>query len=163
MIIVGIALALVAGAILVLARADEPPPSTSPPSRTSPSSTPPGDPPSGDLATRLQDDVTVAGVIRHLEAFQRIADENGGNRYTAAPGHEKSASYVARVLRNAGYMVTFDRFDVTVYEENVPSVLQRRAPSRASFEPSDDYTTFNFSPSGSVTGRLTPVGGKSVV
>ena len=159
LIIVGIALALVAGAILVLAMADEPPPSTSPaPARTSPSPSPPGDAPSGDLATRLQDDVTLEGVTGHLEAFQRIADENGGNRYTATPGHEESASYVARVLRNAGYRVSFDRFDVTVYEENAPSVLQRRAPSRTSFEPSADFTTFNFSPSGSVTGRLTPVG-----
>lgn len=159
LIIVGIALALVAGAILVLAMADEPPPSTSPPpARTSPSLSPPGDSPSGDLTTRLQDDVTVENVTSHLEAFQRIADENGGNRYTATPGHEESASYVARVLRNAGYRVTFDRFDVTVYEENAPSVLQRRAPSRTSFEPSADFTTFNFSPSGSVTGRLTPVG-----
>ncbi|HZK51723.1 MAG TPA: hypothetical protein VFD47_09190, partial [Actinomycetota bacterium] len=74
LIIVGIALALVAGAILVLAMADEPPPSTSPPpSRTSPSPSPPEDSPSGDLATRLQDDVTLEGVTSHLEAFQRIA------------------------------------------------------------------------------------------
>ncbi|MGH2774049.1 MAG: M28 family peptidase [Actinomycetota bacterium] len=159
LIIVGIALALVAGAILALAMADQPPPSNSPPSASqSPSPSPPGGSPPVDLATRLQGDVTVEGVTDHLEAFQRIADENGGNRYTATPGHEASASYVARVLRSAGYRVSFDRFDVTVYEENATAVLQRRAPSRISFEPSADFTTFNFSPSGSVTGRLTPVG-----
>ncbi|MPZ91144.1 MAG: M28 family peptidase [Actinobacteria bacterium] len=159
LIIAGIALALIAGAILVLAVTDDPPPSTSPPSGSpSPSPSPSVSTSPSGLTARLQEAVTVDGVTRHLEEFQRIADENGGNRYTATPGHEESAAYVARVLRNAGYEVSFDRFDVTVYEENAPSVLQRRAPSRTFFENSADFTTFNFSPSGSVTGRLTSVG-----
>jgi len=160
LIIVGIALALVAGAILVLALPDSSPRSASPRPSASASATPTSAPrtPRGDLATRLQDAVTVEGVTRHLEALQRIADTNGGNRFTATPGHEKSASYVARVLRNAGYRVRFDRFDVTVYEAKAPTILQRRAPSRTSFENSTDFSTFNFSPSGTVAARVTPVG-----
>jgi Zn-dependent M28 family amino/carboxypeptidase len=160
LIIAGIALALVAGAILVLALPDSSPQSASPrPSEgeTEPRTARPS-PPSGDLAARLQDAVTVEGVTRHLEALQRIADANGGNRFTATPGHEKSVSYVARVLRDAGYEVSFDRFDVTLYEENVPSVLQRRAPVRTSLDDSVDFSTFNFSPSGAVTAAVTPVG-----
>jgi hypothetical protein len=160
LIIVGIALVLVAGAILVLALPDSSPRSASPrPSATATHSrTPRPSSPPGDLATRLQEAVTVEGVTRHLEAFQRIADANGGNRFTATRGHEKSASYVARVLREAGYEVSFDRFDVTLYEENAPSVLERRAPSRTSFENSIDFSTFNFSPSGTITAPVTPVG-----
>jgi len=105
----------------------------------------------------MQEVVTLEGVMRHLEAFQRIAENNGGNRSAATPGYEKSAAYVARALRNAGYRVRFDPFEVTVYEANAPSVLQRRAPSRTSYENSTDFTTFNYSPSGSVTARVTPV------
>ena len=157
LIIVGIALALVAGAILVLAVTDSSPPASPRASEDTTSPSPRRNPPPRDLATRLQDAVTLEGVTRHLEAFQRIADRNGGNRFTATPGHAGSVAYVARVLRNAGYDVSFDRFNVTVYEENAPSVLQRRAPSRPPFEPSTDFTTFNFSPSGSVDGQVTPV------
>jgi len=160
LIIVGIALVLVAGAILVLALPDSSPRSASPrPSESATeSSTPRPSSPPGNLAARIQDAVTIEGVTRHLDAFQRIADANGGNRFTATPGHEKSASYVARVLRKAGYNVSFDRFDVTLYEESAPSVLQRRAPSRTSFVNSIDFSTFNFSPSGRVSAAVTPVG-----
>jgi Zn-dependent M28 family amino/carboxypeptidase len=102
--------------------------------------------------------VTLEGVTRHLEAFQRIADANGGNRFTASPGHEGSASYVARLLKRAGYEVSFDRFDIKLYEEKAPSVLQRRASSTTSFDHSVDFSTFNFSPSGRVSAAVTPVG-----
>jgi hypothetical protein len=156
---IGVALALIAGVILA---AQRDPPSRSASPRASASATPspstPSRKPTGDLATRLQEAVSVEGIMRHLEAFQRIAENNGGNRSAATPGHEKSAAYVARVLRNAGFRVRFDRFDVTVYETETPSVLQRRAPSRTSFEHAADFTTFNYSPSGSVTARVTPVG-----
>jgi hypothetical protein len=155
---IGVVLALVAGAILAMQQ-DSSPSSASP--RSSPSATPAPstspEKPTGNLASRVQEAVTLEGVMRHLEAFQRIAENNGGNRSAATPGHEKSAAYVARFLRNAGYRVRFDRFDVTVYEANEPSVLQRRAPSKTSFENSTDFTTFNYSPSGSVTARVTPV------
>ena len=160
-IVVGIALALVAGAILVLVLVlpDSSPQSASPRPSASASASPSTSPraPTGDLATRMQEAVTLEGVMRHLDAFQRIAENNGGNRSAATPGHEKSAAYVARVLRNAGYWVRFDQFDVTVYETNAPSVLQRRVPARTSFENSTDFTTFNYSPSGSVTAEVTPV------
>jgi len=157
LIIVAIALALIAGAILVLAMTDSSPPATPRVTDETRSPSPRRNPPPRDLVARMQDAVTLEGVLQHLETFQRIADNNGGNRYTATSGHERSVAYVARVLRNAGYEVHFDRFDVTVYAENAPSVLQRRAPSRAAFEPGGDFTTFNFSPSGSVNGRVTPV------
>jgi Zn-dependent M28 family amino/carboxypeptidase len=106
----------------------------------------------------MQDAVTVQGIMNHLERFQRIADKNGGNRFTATRGHEASARYVARVLTAAGYEVSFDEFEVTLYRERSPSVLQRRAPARTNYEAAVDFTTFNFSPSGAVTGDVSPVG-----
>ncbi|MGH2699525.1 MAG: M28 family metallopeptidase [Actinomycetota bacterium] len=156
-LVVGIALALVAGAILVLALRGSDPSSADPsPEVASPSakreSRPPG------LAARLQDAVTLEGVMRHLEALQRIADTSDGNRYTATRGHERSVNYVSEILSEAGYDLRFDEFDVTVYEERTPSVLERRAPARRALEPAVDFTTFNFSPSGAVTGDVSPVG-----
>lgn len=71
-------------------------------------------PPAGDsLAAQLTRDVTLAGVNRHLAAFQRIADRNGGNRAAATPGYAASADYVAGKLRDAGYLVTTPSFEFT--------------------------------------------------
>ncbi|HEX5859228.1 MAG TPA: aminopeptidase, partial [Microbacterium sp.] len=53
--------------------------------------------------TALRDAVTVDGVIDHLEAFQAIADANGGNRAAGTPGHEASLDYVRGLLDAAGY------------------------------------------------------------
>ena len=53
---------------------------------------------------------------RHLVAFQRIADRNGGNRASATPGYEASVEYVAGLLRNAGYRVTTPEY---TYDERI--------------------------------------------
>jgi len=43
------------------------------------------------------------GMVEHLEALQRIADDNGGNRASGTSGYEASARYVEDQLRAAGY------------------------------------------------------------
>ncbi|MDQ3763731.1 MAG: M28 family metallopeptidase [Actinomycetota bacterium] len=64
------------------------------------------------LQNRLVADVTGAGAFPHLEALQRIADNNGGNRASPGPGYEVSVDYVAGVLRDAGYQVSTPTFRV---------------------------------------------------
>lgn len=155
LIIAGIALAAVAGAILVPEEPDSP---TQPGSSGEAVRTPEERERRVGLRARLQESITLEGVMRHLRALQAIADDNGGNRFTATEGHEASVDYVSEVLTEAGYEVRFDELDVTVYQESTPSVLRTTAPSRTTFEPSADFTTFNFSPSGDVTGAITPVG-----
>jgi Zn-dependent M28 family amino/carboxypeptidase len=51
----------------------------------------------------LSKHVTGARVWKHLEAFQDIADANGGNRAMGTPGYEASAAYVESVLTEAGF------------------------------------------------------------
>jgi len=55
----------------------------------------------GDLA----DDIDAADIRSHLEALQRIADANGGNRATGTSGFDASVEYVAERLATAGYDV----------------------------------------------------------
>ncbi|HSO15685.1 MAG TPA: hypothetical protein VLS95_07010, partial [Arthrobacter sp.] len=43
------------------------------------------------------------GMVDHLEALQRIADDNGGNRAAGTKGYEESGRYVEKQLRAAGY------------------------------------------------------------
>ncbi|MGH8939034.1 MAG: PA domain-containing protein, partial [Actinomycetes bacterium] len=112
----------------------------------------------GDLTRQLERAVAVDGIMAHLEALQAIAGDNGGNRFTASPGHEASVDYVAGVLTEAGYEVGYDEFDVTVYNEQSPAVLEQTAPAPATFEPSKDFSAFTFAPSGNVTGKVSGVG-----
>ena len=60
----------------------------------------------------------------HLEALQRVADNNGGNRASGTSGYEDSARYVEDQLRAAGYSpvrqtFTYRRDDRTVETFNV--------------------------------------------
>ncbi|MDX8143949.1 M28 family metallopeptidase [Lentzea sp. BCCO 10_0061] len=68
------------------------------------------------LAKKLAKKVTVEGVNRHLIAFQRLADRNGGNRAALTPGYNASVDYVAGKLRDEGFIVTTPTF---TYDINV--------------------------------------------
>ncbi|WP_248488549.1 M28 family peptidase [Tsukamurella sp. PLM1] len=53
-------------------------------------------------ARALADAVTLDGAVAHLQAFQDIANRNGGNRALGSPGYEQSVEYAEKVLRDAG-------------------------------------------------------------
>ena len=63
-------------------------------------------------ADRLSAQVSADGAHRHLIAFQRIADTNGGNRAATTTGYSASVDYVAGRLRAAGFDVTTPTFDL---------------------------------------------------
>ncbi|HEX5116139.1 MAG TPA: M28 family peptidase [Pseudonocardiaceae bacterium] len=70
--------------------------------------------------------------MRHLQALQRIADDNGGNRATPGPGYDASVDYVAAVLRSAGFQVStpeyrVDRDNGSIISRNV--IAQTRTGS----------------------------------
>lgn len=60
--------------------------------------------------------VTTDGVYRHLRAFQRIADTNGGNRAAGTPGYQKSVEYVVNALTRAGFAVSTPEFSYSAPE-----------------------------------------------
>jgi len=96
------------------------------------------------LAERLVRQADGADANRHLVAFQRIADRNGGNRAANTPGYDASVDYVARQLRQAGFKVSTPEF---TYEEEVAVTNEVRLGT-ATFE----ANKLELSP-------LTPVGG----
>ena len=59
---------------------------------------------------RLVDDVTGVGAVPHLEALQRIAEQNGGHRASPGPGYDASVEYVVATLRAAGFDVSTPTF-----------------------------------------------------
>jgi aminopeptidase Y len=77
---------------------------------------------------KLLECVTLEGVLRHLEAFQDIADANGGNRASGTPGYDASAEYVVGLMEAAGYDVTVQPFEVQAFISLSPSILEQVSP-----------------------------------
>lgn len=93
------------------------------PARSTPSDNP--------LQSRLVTEVTGKAAFTHLEALQRIADANGGNRASPSPGYDASVDYVAGILRDAGYQVSTPTFRVDDTEvRNVIAQTRTGDPKR---------------------------------
>ena len=115
---------------------------------------------------KLRAAITAQGMLAHLQAFQEIADQNGGNRASGFQGYGASVQYVIGQLRAAGYTTTTQLFDFVVFTENVTPTFQKTAgqPPTRTYEPDDDdnandveFLTMNYSGSGEEEAPLTPV------
>ncbi len=99
---------------------------------------------------KLLECVSAEGTKEHLTAFQRIADQNGGNRAAGLEGYEASVEYVVDTLEAAGWNVSIDEFD---YNFIGPSTLEQLSPAQAVYETG----AFSGSGAGEVTGNVIPV------
>jgi len=104
-------------------------------------------------------EITVDGMLEHLEALQRIADEHGGTRSVGTPGYQASVDYVVDVLGDAGYQVETQPVDVPVFEQSAPTVLERIEPSPQVWEDAVDLRAMLFSAAGEVEARVTAAEG----
>ncbi|MFC5662692.1 M28 family metallopeptidase [Kitasatospora misakiensis] len=68
------------------------------------------------LAAKLIAGSDADDAFETLEAFQRFADRNGGNRVAGARGHERSAQYVYEQARRAGLKVSKQEFEYTFFQ-----------------------------------------------
>jgi Zn-dependent M28 family amino/carboxypeptidase len=107
-------------------------------------------------AQQLTRSVTLAAVLGHLTAFQAIASRNGGNRASGLPGYDRSADYVATLMRLAGYTVTRQPFQFNFCEDTGSSFAQT-APAPATYVDQRDYDVMTCSGSGTASGRVVPV------
>lgn len=98
------------------------------------------------LPKELTEKVTTDGVFRQLQAFQRIAQTNNGNRAAGTSGYDRSLEYVVGQLRQAGFRVSTPEF---TYRK---STVERTSISRGATI--YDGRAFDYSPS-------TPTGGVS--
>jgi Zn-dependent M28 family amino/carboxypeptidase len=78
--------------------------------------------PAGEFATSLQEHVTTDAMLAHLKKLQDIADANGGNRALGTPGYDASVDYVAGVLRDRGFDVQTNDFEVKIPFADEPRV-----------------------------------------
>jgi len=106
---------------------------------------------------KLLECVTLAGVREHQLALQKIADANGGNRFSGLPGHDRSVDYVVSRLRAAGYKPVVQPFDYFAFVELGPSALQQTAPGTVTYVQGVDFGVIDQSDPGDVTAAVTAV------
>jgi Zn-dependent M28 family amino/carboxypeptidase len=105
----------------------------------------------------LREAVTVDGVRAHQQAFQDIADANGGIRRAGTSGYDESADYVASQMLAAGYEVTIQEFDFAGFWLLGPSTLEQTAPGAATYAEGTDFNVMSQSDPGAVTGLVTVI------
>jgi Zn-dependent M28 family amino/carboxypeptidase len=106
---------------------------------------------------KLLECVRLDGVRAHQAALQRIADANGGNRFSGFPGYDASVDYVVDTLEAAGYEPDVQEFDYLAYEVVGPSVLQQTAPGNITYALGTDFAPVTQTDPGDVTAAVTPV------
>lgn len=101
---------------------------------------------------KIRREVSPAKVFTHLDAFQRIADQNNGTRASGTPGYEASARYVERTLRDAGYQTERQYFPFT-YTEILGETVHENSPTARDFD-NHVMTASPSTPAGGVTSDL---------
>ena len=64
-----------------------------------------------NASRKLRRAISAQGMTKHLQNFQRIADDNGGNRASGFQGYGGSVEYVTSQLRAAGYSPSTQVFE----------------------------------------------------
>ncbi|KGN30507.1 hypothetical protein N802_06740 [Knoellia sinensis KCTC 19936] len=111
----------------------------------------------GTDTSALRAAVTTAGVMEHAEAFQAIADANGGTRASGTPGYDASAAYVTEVLEAAGYSVRSQSFDYEFFVVDGPPVIDAVSPNLDPWINGADAGVMEYSGAGNVTAPVTAV------
>jgi Zn-dependent M28 family amino/carboxypeptidase len=98
----------------------------------------------------LRNAVTVEGIMAHENAFQSIADLNGGTRIAPPPGsvtsgYNASADYVAGKLEDAEYEVTRQVFKYPFFQVLTPTTFSRTAPTAKSYAEGTDFNLMGYS------------------
>jgi Zn-dependent M28 family amino/carboxypeptidase len=78
--------------------------------------------PASEFAKALAAKVTTDAMMAHLTKLQDIANANGGNRALGSPGYAASADYVANTLKDKGFDVTTNEFEVRLPFADEPDV-----------------------------------------
>lgn len=105
----------------------------------------------------LREAVTVAGVRAHQEAWQAIADANGGVRLSGTSGYDESVAYVVDQLATTGYDITVQSFDFMSFRPTGPQTLEQVAPAAVTYVEGVDFDVMAQSEPGDVTGLVTAV------
>ncbi len=118
--------AVLSVALAVLAACSDQP--SGPPSPDTSAATGTAAAPDPGLPGRLAQAASGQSATTHLQALERIADANGGNRAAGTPGYDASVDYVAGVLRQAGFDVQTPTFEARTFSVQAERLTVAGAP-----------------------------------
>ena len=104
----------------------------------------------------LQAAVSAENISVHLDAFQAIADANGGNRAAGTSGYDASAEYVEQQLEEAGYKTERQPFSYTKVIIDV-AVVAQVTPTPIEYTYFDEFYPMDYTPEGDATAPITAV------
>ena len=112
---------------------------------------------SRELSAQLREAVDPGGILEHERRFAAIAEENDGNRAAGTPGYDASAEYVAETLRDAGYEVSTQQFDLPESAAMTDADLERVLQNTESYVRGDDFSIVEHSGDGEVAAPVEAV------
>ncbi len=136
-------------------------PSASAPGSSNPSqapSLPASALPGAEIGDALRDAIDIDAILADLAHLQAIAEEHGGVRAAGTEGYNASASFVADELRLAGFEVELDTFDVPLFTQSDPGLLEILADGAPAFEGLRDFKPMLFSGSADLTAAVHSLG-----
>jgi Zn-dependent M28 family amino/carboxypeptidase len=102
-----------------------------------------------NTSEKLRQAASAEDALRHLEAFQSIADANGDTRASGTPGYDLSKDYIVQQLTAAGYTPQVQEFDFPFFQDLSTLTVNGTAIATGSF---------TFAGSGTLTGaKIIPV------
>lgn len=100
--------------------------------------------------------ISIENIMAHLDAFQAIADANGGNRAAQGPGYNASVDYVVSVLNaKTNYTVTKQPFHFDITEENSAPEFSQVSPVQQNYARYLEFGVLTYSGSGDVQASVT--------
>jgi Peptidase family M28/PA domain len=99
---------------------------------------------------KLRSYVKHEGILEHLEALQKIANKNGGNRsvkatdYAGPNGELQTRNYIANSLKKADLDVTRQEVKFDFFHEITPAILERTSPSAFAYKEGDANSPNDF-------------------
>jgi Peptidase family M28/PA domain len=114
-----------------------------------------------DTTEKLLECIQQPSLWNHLAHFQKISDEHKGsdghgNRDTGTAGYKASVDYVAKLVRQAGYHVTVQQYQLNA--SKVTGVPQFGSPDQ-SYALTRDWLVALRSGGGTLTAAIQPAGG----
>lgn len=88
----------------------------------------------------FRDAVLLENIRAHQLALQNIANQNSNNRMALSNGYKASVSYVEKVLKDSGYDVVRQEFNVSRSEDRNPPNLMKKTPVEQVFIAGDDFS-----------------------
>lgn len=123
-----------------------PSPMVNPPASSTPSPTP------SSIGQSLWQQLSLPGIVSHLEALQAIADANGGTRSITSTGFNASIDYIYNQLsENTDYMLSIQPFTVNMTVTITPATFEKMQPDYTNYSAPYQFESMQFSGSGDVT------------